>query len=129
MTTKLSVQEIQQTLDGFYGTEAYHRLTFGNTLVFTDGVKALCELCKAFWLTDAIWSHQKQALKDEMLQDFQLWTLKRVGEGAVLTCWRDTNNEAFHQDIEYTDFPLDEIKLYVERADENLWVCMLPSER
>jgi len=44
------------------------------------------------------------------------------GTGKVI-CERDTNDIAITQDIPYTDFPLDEIKLYCING-----VILLPSE-
>nr|WP_148292019.1 DUF6876 family protein [Planktothrix prolifica] len=73
-----------------------------------------------------------------MLRDFQLWLLI-VGDShkfikpeaesmAVLTCWEDTpvkgKKPAVSQEFLFTDFPIDEIKLYFESG-----VLLLPSER
>jgi len=62
-----------------------------------------------------------------MLCDFQIWQLKVTGKKATVTCLRDTDDVAFTQEIEYTDFPLSEIKLYCERGEE--MTVMLPNER
>ena len=124
-----TAEEIQSVLNHCYGTEGYHRWSslFRNH-VLTDGTKLLCEMADCYWLMDAIASYHKSAMKDEMLQDIQFWTLTVNGTEATLICERDTDNIAFKQTIPYTDFPLKEIKLYVSRADENLWVILLPSE-
>ena len=92
-------------------------------------------------MIDAIASYQYQLKRDEYLAYFQVWVLSVVGEGerkfpfilpeenykAVITCWSDTPKEgikpAVIQQIEYTKFPLIEIKLYVSGG-----VLMLPSE-
>ena len=55
--------EIINELDHFTGTENYYRMHH-NTLL-TDGVKYLCEECKAFWLMDVIWSYLPQVPVDE----------------------------------------------------------------
>jgi hypothetical protein len=126
-------------LSQFTGTETWHRHFTG--LLYTDGIQYLAEQAEAYWLIDAIASYQHQLKRDEYLADFQLWVLSVVGEGernypfllpeenhkAVLTCWSDTPKEgvkpAVIQQIEYTDFPLIEIKLYVSEG-----VLLLPSE-
>lgn len=122
----MNANQLQKSLNGFTGTEQYFRHWSG--LLYTDGVKFLAETAQAYWLIDAIASWQKKAIKDKMLRDFQFWSLqtKQGSElkGANLICFRDTDDEAFRQKIEYTDFPMDEIKLYVENG-----VLMLPSER
>jgi hypothetical protein len=145
-----SKEEIEAGLAGFYGTEQYHRFSilFKNH-VLTDGVKWLCDNADCFWLMDVIASYHAKCMKDPkgMLQDMQFWTLtvhpkieeaKPMTIGAVMKgkpkpmatviCERDTGDVAITQKIPHTDFPLPEIKLYCSRADENLWVIMLPSE-
>jgi hypothetical protein len=107
-------------------------------MVHTDGVALMEKLCRAGWLVDAIASYQPKCRKDSMLQHMQFWTLTvdREAKTAVLTCERDTNDVAITQDIEYTDFPLSKIKIWVElgmanfgRGSEAAMVAMLPSER
>ena len=128
-----SKEEILAGLAGFYGTEQYHRFSilFKNHVI-TDGVKWLCDECQSFWLLDIIASYHSKCMKDPkgMLQDAQFWTLtlNKTGRGAKVICERDTGDVVITQNIEYTDFPLPEIKLYCNRADENLWVILLVSE-
>lgn len=107
-----SKEVIEDTLCHFTGSENYYRHQFG--LIYTDGVKEMATLCEAYWLLDAIGSYQPKCMRDPMLVDFQFWTLRRVeGKKFVLLCERDTNDIAITQNIPYSDFPLDEIKLYV----------------
>ena len=126
-------EEIEAGLAGFYGTEQYHRFSilFKNH-VLTDGVKWLCENAGCYWLVEAIASHHVSCMRDpkDMLQNMQFWTLKRnkTGRGAKLICERDTGDIAITQKIPYTDFPLPEIKLYCQRADEKTFVIMLVNE-
>lgn len=124
--------ELREGLSNCYGTEGYHRLTLDKTLVCTDGVLYLAENGGVFWLMDIIASYQPNCRKDDMLRDFQIWKLKVTDGKGVVTCERDTDDVAITQEIEYTDFPLDEIKLYVELGEAEgraAMICMLPSER
>ena len=117
-------QEIQDVLDQCTGTSEYHRFSPLSSLVITDGVKYLANNAGVYWLLDIVASYQNKCNKDEMLRDFQIWTLKvKNGKGKVI-CERDTDDVAITQKIEYTDFPLPEIKLYCENG-----VICLPSER
>ena len=118
-----SAEQIKSSLAHFYGTEAYHRFTALSKLVLTDGAKYIAEECQAYWLMDVIASYQKKCMRDEMLKDFQVWTLKVNDREGVVTCERDTDDIAIKQKIPYTDFPLDEIKLYCING-----VIMLTSE-
>ena len=119
------VEELESGLSGFYGTEGFHKLCILSDLLATDGVAYLCEKASCYWLFDAIASYQKACRKDAMLKDMQFWTLKvnLKKQSAVLICERDKGDVAFRQKIEYTDFPLSEIKFYVQNK-----VVMLPSE-
>ncbi len=125
--------EIQNGLAHFSGSEEYHRLT--NRHVLTDGAKYLAEKAGALWLMDAIASYHLKAMRDQRTADFQVWILNTVvdrnsgSKRAILVGKADTNEDPFaRQNIEYTDFPLDSIKLYVCRADRDTWMIMLPGE-
>ena len=146
----MTPKELEYALDGFTGTEQYHRLPYptGN-LLMTDGVNYLVEEAKCFWLMDIIASYQRKLKKE----DFQTWTLthNKPAEtapdmwtvGAVLqskvgqkpkaewqvTCGDGDYNLLVSQDIEYSDFPLDSIKLFAVRSEypEGL-VVMLTGE-
>ena len=125
----LTASEIKSGLVQFYGTENYHRWSplFSGHLL-TDGVNWLCENADCFWLVDAIASYHAEAMKDEMMRDMQFWTLKVKDGKATLIGERDTGNVAFTQEIPFTDFPLDEIKIWVSRADPTNMVLMLCGE-
>ena len=116
---------VESDLDGFTGTERYTRHWTGK-LVYTDGIAFLAEKGGAHWLIDAIASYQidKKVLKNKNLADFQLWVLRVKDNKAVLTCQEDSDKPAvITQRIGFTDFPLQEVKIYVENG-----ICLLPSE-
>ena len=116
-------------LDHFCATDDYYK-TLMASVVYTDGVRYMAKEGCAYWLIDAVVSHQQAAWKNERLADFQVWQLKVNDDGsAVLSCHEDLPGpELIRQEIDHTDFPLDTIKLYVARQDVNQWVIMLPSE-
>lgn len=111
------------------GDEKY--VHFLRKLVYTEGVKYMADVGEAYWLIDAIMSHQidPKIKNNTRLRQFQLWELKVHPDdadfrSAVLTCREDTDEPpVIQQDITLTDFPLDYIKLYVEGD-----TLMLPSE-
>jgi hypothetical protein len=116
-------------LNQFCGSGTWYRHWTGK-LIYTEGMQYLAENAQAYWLIDAIASYQgeKVLTQDPLLQEFQVWTLT-VNEDrtARLVCVADSGQEAaVTQDIELTDFPLSEIKLYVCLGEQ---LClMLPSE-
>lgn len=113
-------------LDQFTGTCNYYRNFLG--LKYTDGVKYVADKAGAYRLIDAVASHQidPKIRRNQRLQEFQLWTLKvdLAKHSCVLTCQSDSDEPCVvKQVIEYTDFPLAEIRFYVEGG-----VMLLPSE-
>ena len=122
-----SKDQIKSELAQFTGTEEYHRFSplFRNVLL-TDGALYLAEECGAYWFMDVIASHLPSVTEDH----FAVAILtKTEGDKAFFTLQDDVPFKAMfaHQSIEFTDFPLDEIKLYVIR-DGGHWVILLPSE-
>ena len=110
-------------LSGFTGSESYYRFSgiFKNFLL-TDGAQYLAENAGCFWLMDAIASHMR-GYHDV----FAVAKLVRSSNGWLLTLDDGNNRVWAGQHIEFSDFPLSEIKLYVCKSDE-YWVIMLPSE-
>lgn len=121
-TNAAAATELRTQMRAFTGTTEYHRHWSG--MRFTDGVKFLAETAKAYWLLDVIASWQPKALRDPWLEEFQMWELfVRTDRTASAVCSRDSEDVAFRQEIEFTDFPLDYVKVYVEGG-----VMLLPSE-
>jgi hypothetical protein len=130
----------ESDLSQFYGTEQYFR-HWTRKLLYTDGVQYVAEKGGAHWLIDAIASYQgdRRITGSSMLRDMQFWKLKKEGSSAVLTCRADSGHKpAITQKIEFTDFPLNEIEIWVERGGipanneqgyEEAMVAMLPGER
>lgn len=123
----------EQTLHRFTGTENYYR-HWMRKLVYTDGLHYL-EKNGAAWLLDVIASHQLDPkLNKGNLKDFQLWELKVKDSKGIVTCKEDSDKPAaVTQEIEYTDFPLESIKIFVELGSldgvNECKIAMLPSER
>jgi len=113
-------------LGNFYGTEGYTR-HWTRQMIMTDGAMHLNENGAA-WLMDVIASYQSLKL-DKQTGGFQLWKLKvNIDKSCVVTCQKDSNTpNLVKQKIEYTDFPMSEITLYVEGEGDRR-VCLLTSE-
>ena len=110
-------------LNQFSGSEQWFRHFTG--LLYTEGVDYLADKGGAYWLIDAIAPYQPTARRNQRLCEFQIWVLTVKDSAAVLECFDDLPGKVLiRQHIEYTDFPLPEIKLYFENG-----VLMLPSER
>lgn len=135
-TSERTAAEFERELANFSGSLTQYRYSFA--LRLTEGVHHLMTASEgvigptgrrcngAFWLIDAIGSHQKAAIAS--CDGFQVWTLTvhddGAGPGATLTCRADADRPpVVTQRIEFTDFPLASMKLYVIDG-----VVLLPGE-
>lgn len=119
---KLSHSDLSQ----FTGTDTWYRHGLVRNVLYTDGVKFLAERAGAFWLLDKVATLQIEPRV--RAEEFQTWRLAvSEGQKATLTCDDGNGNVVHSERIGWTDFPLDEVKLYVG-ADGARRVVMLPSE-
>ena len=105
MTTVEIVSEVKNHAAHTAGTENWHKHWLG--VLYTDGIKHLADTCGAYWLIDAVASHQPKIRKKEG-REFQVWRLAQRGEGWRLDCWSDTPDKSTllcKQDIKFSDFP------------------------
>jgi len=128
--------DFERELQNFTGSLTQYRSPFG--MLYTEGVKHVVEESRwvigpkgrrcngAYWLLDSITFHQAKARK--ACDGFQLWTLvvdqDGTGPDAILTCRADSDQApVITERIEYTDFPLGSVTLYVIDG-----VTLLPDE-
>lgn len=123
----INASDLQAELAHCHCSETHYKHWLG--ILYTEGIKTLADQGECYWLLDAVASYQpKRAIKSNPnLREFQLWLLTvNENQSAVLACYEDspsTCDPVITQDIPSTDFPLPEIKLYVEYG-----VLLLPSE-
>ena len=122
MTTTLWSQQLSQ----FSGTEHYYRIM--PTVLMTDGAKFVADNGEAYWLMTAIASYLPQFKNTEpfIVADLQV-TNTGNSRTALLKLEDGNENILVEQHIAYTDFALDEMKLYACHTG-NMWVIMLPRE-
>ena len=119
MRNRLSETDLRQ----FTGTETWYRHPFNPKVLYTEGVRYVAEEGGAYWLVDAI-AIAQITVKKVAEEEFQVWTLKvQLDRTASLACDDGNGNVVYTQAIDFTDFPMDEIKLYF--TDNTL---LLPSE-
>jgi len=136
-TTLIDKEMLADELTNFTGTEMYHPFNIVmRDVVLTDGASYLAQTARAYWLMDIIGSATKHT-KELRENEFIVWTLKVSDHKGIVTATADEEAVLYSQTIEYTDFPLDEIVLWVEMGAWNPWnpkdkqpfyVIMLPSE-
>jgi hypothetical protein len=142
---KVLARKLEHELACFSGTEQWYRHGgfWRHEILLTDGVMHLAEnggqnSGTAFWLIDAIASYQGE--KALARHPFQVWKLIVTESAdhsrcAKLVCTNGNNEKPIvEQEIEYTDFLLDDIQLYasVEPVDESgkkkRVIILLPGE-
>ena len=102
-------------LNAFTGSEQWTRHWMARNLIYSEGVAHVAEQAAAYWLLDAIASHEvanpelvAAKAADEGLDYMRFWTLtvNTIQQKAVLECRKDSDQPAVvRQVIEYTDFP------------------------
>jgi len=126
-------EDLKKELNGFIGTLNYYR-HFTGLGHFTDGVKFLADRVGAYWLIDAIFSWQVERRSFTFRGErrakvgdapFQVWTLKVASDKTAVLEMREDSDQppVVRQEIEFTDFPQGEVKLYLIDG-----VLLLPSE-
>ncbi len=121
--SKISAVDFKNNLAEFIGTFQYHTHRLGKQWInITDGCDYVRNEAEAYWLFDAILSHQITSIMSK--HPFQVWRLKQqADETWKLSCEDGDKNILVVQNIEYSDFPIPEITIWL--VDE---VALLPTE-
>ena len=128
----INLNNYHSEVSQFTGTEAYHRWTPLSKSVLTDGAKYVAEQLQAYWLFDEIdlqIKHGKMPKLDMYFTTFTVSLEFSIGKLSI----EDGNGKVLKtKSIDYTDFPLPEIKIWsASTATEQsgqFFVHMLPSE-
>ena len=120
--------ELRAKLAHYTGSVTFTRHGLARSMLMTEGLVFLAEHAGAHWLTDAIASYLHDARFQR--EEFQVWRLSvdAATHRANLTMTDgNTQSAIITQEIEFTDFPLNEITLWLV-ADGVHRVLMLPTE-
>ena len=136
---EIARKQLKRDLDGFYATgEWHHHRCFARYPVFlTDGALFLAEhggagAATAYWLMDVIASYQGEK-QMKRIENPQLWKIECFGEGGkrscAVSCGNNPNKPIIKQEIEWTNFLLNEYELYasLEPFDESGWLALIIS--
>ena len=133
-----SPEKIKENMSNFIGTESYHNIGYKD-LVLSDGAKYISDSCECYWLLDIINSYQFKIFMGQYGDDvryMQFWKLKKIKNNKwIVTCDDGNGNIKITQKIDFSDFPLDEINLWVSMGNvkikdrlKTVYVVYLPSE-
>jgi hypothetical protein len=118
----MNIQEFEKELKWFSGSENITRYMGGLELFLTDGMLFVCREAQSFWLIDLIMGAQA---KDHVRSEpFQVWKFIRKDGGCQVTVDDGNGNILERYPLGFSDFPLDEFKVFFENR-----VVMLPDER
>jgi hypothetical protein len=114
---------------------------FSLKVAYSRGVKYLADHGECRWLIDMIAAEIQKPAKDPEYWKMHFWHLEKNGNGAILRCVRDTDEESMNRPlvvkkIGFTDFPFEldgkqPFTIYagaVERGSDKLMLIYLPSE-
>jgi hypothetical protein len=114
---------LSETLNSFTGTTGWYPQA--PNVLLTDGTNYLGDMANAYWLMDMIASHLPNVTDPFAIA---LLTVNENGSAEFVLQDDIPANKIFaQQHLDFTDFPLKEIKLYVINDGVN-WVILLPSE-
>lgn len=119
---KPKTSSLEADLKGFTGTENWWKNPLFPGYSYTDGVKYLAREASAYWLITDILSTARSN-KTLRTEPFIVWTLNVKDKKATLTADDGNKNILYTKKYDYTDFPLDSVKLYLTNN-----VLLLPSE-
>lgn len=125
-----------EALKHFTGSQEFYSHWLLRSLIYTEGVKYVAETGHAYWLLDAIASHlvddtyRTAVTDDPRIPQMHVWTLRKdFDNSARLSARVDAGEPEFvQQDIEYTDFPLEELDLWACKNELDGLTLMLPCE-
>jgi hypothetical protein len=123
-SANLTAQEFHVALENFTGSHnLYFRETPTRRIEYTDGIRFL-QQNGCMWLIDEIASYQTKQFKS--LDNRQFWKLRVDLEthSAKLICDDGNGNVRVTQEIEFTDFPLSKLDIYVEIRD-CVFLCLM----
>ena len=115
--------DLKCALAQFTGTEKYYRIY--PKVVLTDGTKYLADVAGCYWLMDLYASHLVSV--NPNIESFTCLKLIKRGLGAEIVVEDGNTHALTKQQIEYTDFPLENFTFYAVWSGE-FWVLMLRSE-
>jgi hypothetical protein len=116
-------QLTKEVLAQFTGTEQWYRHALARDVLYTGGARHVAEHGGAYWLLDEIALAQRYEPK-VAAEAFQVWKLKvREDRTAILCCEDGDYHTVYTKELEYTDFPLEQITLWFTA------ICAQPLER
>jgi hypothetical protein len=126
----MTKQELLNNLNQFTGTGSWIKSSPLSPNLLTDGTKFLAENAGAYWLFDMINSYIDFS---ETVKEWPNFIVSKLSvdlekETADLTMTDGNGETILTHHIHYTDFPLDEVTIWSEKAGPSMYVHLLPSE-
>lgn len=124
----MDANTLRDQLAQFTGSRTFTRHSLLRRMCMTEGITWLADEVGAHWLTHVVASYQHEP--HVSAEHFQAWRLEvDVTTHAAVVIMTDGNTDVplVQQPIDYTDFPLDDITLWLIVQGDYL-ILMLPSE-
>ena len=118
----ITKNQLLADLKHFSGSEEFYFNPLFRKFRYTEGVKFLAENANCYWLLDYIFSNQYDLYL--AFEPFQTWKIQVTeNHKAVITVEDGNHKNLKSYNLDFTDFPLDEITLWL--IDN---VLLLPNE-
>ena len=124
----MDANTLRDQLAQFTGSTSFIRHRLLPRLILTEGATWLADHAQAHWWTDVVASYQHEPHVGA--EHFQVWRLlvdTTTHAAVVIMTDGNTDVPLVQQQIDYTDFPLDDITLWLIAQCDYL-ILMLPSE-
>ena len=120
---KLLENKVEYFRSGSYGTEKYYK-HFGG-LLYTDGVKEMCEKLGAYWFIDIVASYIPKYREKDTFGVARFHVDLEDSSGVFFI--DNGNNKVYRtQEVEYTDLEIN-LKVYIQ-DNGKYWVACMPEE-
>ena len=124
----MDANTLRDQLAQFTGSRTFTRHSLLRRMCMTEGITWLADHVGAYWLTDLVASYQHEP--HVSAEHFQVWRLSvdvSTRAAAIMMTNGNSSTPLVQQQIDYTDFPLDDITLWLIVQGDYL-ILMLPSE-
>lgn len=95
----------------FTGSEVVYKHSIVSDIIYTDGIKFLCEEAGAYWFLDMVALYQLYTPVNR--SNLQVWNIKVHEDSTATITVSDGNyNQLYKQSLKYTDFPIKDFTIW-----------------
>lgn len=97
------MKDLAEPFGSMMGTKNYYRHRLIRDVLYTDGIKDMCETLRCWWIIDLIASYQ--GFNPAKSCSYQVWKIVIDNHSALAQCYDYDNKAIISQNIQTTDLP------------------------